>query len=142
MCAEDFLGELAVLVDGSAAAEGVRRGQGGEGGGGRRRCADDDRGGELAVGLQAGGLGASAVGRQIGEQDGQFLPRAGDQGLPGSLVELVGCNAAGLEGVAQLSECSVAIGIGYPNVAGGVVPECCVHDGYSLARRDGVLRRL
>jgi hypothetical protein len=47
------------------------------------------------------------------------LAGAGAQGLPGSLVEFVGGDPAGLEGVAQLGERLVAVGVGYPQVARG-----------------------
>jgi hypothetical protein len=51
---------------------------------------------------------------QVGEQGGQFFPGAGAQGLPGSLVEFVGCDPADPEGFAQLGQRLVAVGVGYP----------------------------
>ena len=75
---------------------------------------------------------------QVGEQGGQFFPGAGGQGLPGSLVEFVGGDPAGLEGHAQLAERPVAVGVGYPEVTGGIVPAGSVHDSCSFGADSSV----
>jgi len=85
---------------------------------------------------QRGGVSAGTIVRQVGKQDRQFVPGASVQGLPGSLVELGGCDPAGFEGLAQLAECPVAIGVGDPQVSGRVVPCGCVHDS-RVSRRAG-----
>jgi hypothetical protein len=116
-------------------AEGVCDGERGEGGGGGCGCADNDAGGDLAVGRPVrGDISAGTIVRQVGEQHRQFFPGAGGQGVPGSLVELVGCDPAGLEGFGQLAECPVAIRVADPQVADRVVPYGRVH-GTSVSRR-------
>jgi hypothetical protein len=82
--------------------------------------------------VQGDGTGCGgAIGRQIGERGGQFLPGAGGQDLRGSLVELVGSDPAGLQGLAQLAERPVAVGVGYPEVAVRIVPGGSVHGSRS-----------
>jgi hypothetical protein len=97
----DFLGELAVAVAGGGVAGGVGDGQCRQGRGGGCGWADEDPGGELAAGLPRRGVSAGVMVRQAGGQDCQFFAGAGAQGLPGSLVELAGCDLAGREGLAR-----------------------------------------
>ncbi len=143
LAGQDFLGELALQSDvGGAwpgAGQGIGYGDGGEGDGGDGGCAHDDPGGEDAVGsIQGrGACRGRVILWQVREQRGQFVPGAGVQGLPGSLVELGGGDPAGLEGLAQLAECPLAVGVGYPEVAGRVVGSGCVHDSCSFETEFG-----
>jgi len=49
--------------------------------------------------------------RQVGQRDRQFFPGAGARDLPGPLVEFNGCDPAGLQGLAQLRQRPVALGV-------------------------------
>jgi hypothetical protein len=70
-----------------------------------------------------GGAGHGVASRwQVGEEGGQFLPGAGAEGLRGSLVEFFGCDPADPEGFAQLGQRPVAVGVGYPHLAGRKAP--------------------
>ena len=82
--------------------------------------------------LRGGARRGGALHGQVSEQGGQFFPGAGGQGLPGSLVEFVGGDPAGVEGHAELGERPVTVGVGYPDVTGGVVPAGSVHDSCSF----------
>lgn len=62
---------------------------------------------------------AGAVGGQVSEQVGQFLAGGGMQGLGGPLVEFLVAQPASLVGRGQLRHGPVAVGVGYPHVAGG-----------------------
>jgi hypothetical protein len=68
---------------------------------------------------------------QVGEQGAEFFPGAGAQGLPGSLIEFVGCDPANLEGFAQLGLGPVAVGVRYPEVARRKAPADFIHNWYS-----------
>jgi hypothetical protein len=102
---QDFPGELAVEgVGPGGVAKGVRDGNGREGSSCDPGCAGDDPGGERASAWPPrGGVSAGAIERQVGEHGGQLVPGAGAQGVLGSLLELLGCEPAGLEGLAQLA---------------------------------------
>jgi hypothetical protein len=80
-----------------AGGKGQRYRPGEEESGGEGGCAHDvpDREGAIA-GFRDGACRGRAIDWQVGEQGGQFFPRAGAQGLPGSLVEFAGCDPANL----------------------------------------------
>jgi hypothetical protein len=108
-----------VLVEGGALAQCAGGGDGAEADGGDAG-GEGDPGSDGAMGRFLGSaLRGGTLRRQVGEQGGQFVPGAGGQGLPGSLVEFVGGDPAGLEGLGQLAEGPIAVGVGYPDVTGG-----------------------
>src|SRR5215469_7257704 len=92
--------------------------------------------------LRGGARRRVALYGQIGEQGGPFFPGAGGQGLPGSLVEFVGRDPAGLEGHAQLGDRPVAVGIGHPEMVGRVAPAGSVHDLCSFGADSSVITSL
>ena len=136
LAGQDLPGELA-LLEGGALAHG-----GGRGGEGEAKAAATDAPMTIRVaGTRWARSRAAARARregvipwQVGEQGGQFFPGAGAEGLPGSLVEFVGCDPAGLEGLAQLAERPIAVGVGYPEVARRIVPAAAVRHFCSFTR--------
>jgi hypothetical protein len=124
---------LALLQGGAGAQGGVQR-DAGEADGGHGRAEDEPGGGETLGSFHGSGVGRwGLIWRQVGERDGQFVPGAGGQDLPGSLVVLAGRDPARLQSLAQLGQRPVALGVRYPDLAWRkVAPASCVHDWCSF----------